>query len=1067
MEQIFQVNSSSFQDVEISASMRAGPNSILDFTQASIVTGSFSGHGSNLIGITASYIEPSATSSYALTASVALNAISSMSSILSISASWVSASIRITTADTASYITASNITGRVENATQALFATSSISSSIALSSSYIIPGTTLYVVSGSDGFPPSYIEPYDIPTVPYNPPYKEGRMFYDKDYSNWVYYTDQDFKLHIGKEVIWRIHNPYTTTLATGTPVYLSGSFGINPNAYKAIADGTNTKSDVVGVIRYNTLSGSTGYVLQVGVLHGMDMDGFAIGDQLWLSSTTPGALVNVDPGQPFESVRVGICQVDGVDGSMICDARKDALPSNAYAGMTSIPTLVDNTSSLEFYVGAGTVNLYTDSTATGIIYSYPILPITFSVPTSTTASFIYATTNGLTASYALTNNFTSINGINKVQVATIYRADEEIHWIELNSEGLALSNKIGNRLLNTDKFGYESGFSLYETGSRQFIVTGGSVWFGATRVSQDIFDSRLTESVALPILYSETHFAYHSASAWIIPIVSDGTYNNSYYDDGNNLIPLSNGYYTVNYFFRILGDNFIDRDVFYLSGNNQYSDLASAENDTVPASIPGVLSDVSILVGRIIILSGSNTATKVESAFTTNFGTSIVSSHNNLSGIQGGQGGEYYHLTSAEYTGVGNGTFVRQTAASLYGAAVTGSLLGTSSWARNSISSSYANTSSWAINAINGGTTLVTASTYPITSSWSISSSYAANVNLNAVPSASWVSASVKITTSDTASYISSSATFDNNGRIYNLSASYSTIAGTANAINFVPLTSTSASWVSASVRITTANTASYISSSSTFDSGKIYNLSSSYATIANSINFVPATAASASWVSASTKITTADTASYISSSAIFDVSKVYNHTASYSTVAGTSNTISFIPTTAVSASWVSASVRITTADTSSYISSSATFDNNKIYNLSSSYATTASYIPLIFTRGGTIYDPLGIAGTAATSQSICVWRCPFSCTVTNVWGHRMTGSGAVVNAIRVDSAGIISGSIAATNISLTTNNTWISASSLNIASSSFGSGDELYIQLVSSSAYPTQISIQLDFIR
>jgi hypothetical protein len=50
-----------------------------------------------------------------------------------------------------------------------------------------------------------------------------------------------------------------------------------------------------------------------------------------------------------------------------------------------------------------------------------------------------------------------------------------------------------------------------------------------------------------------------------------------------------------------------------------------------------------------------------------------------------------------------------------------TGSLQGTSSWARNSLSASYALTASYALNGGGSGTSLVTGSTYPITSSWSI----------------------------------------------------------------------------------------------------------------------------------------------------------------------------------------------------------------------------------------------------------------------------------------------------------------------------------------------------------
>ena len=131
----------------------------------------------------------------------------------------------------------------------------------------------------------------------------------------------------------------------------------------------------------------------------------------------------------------------------------------------------------------------------------------------------------------------------------------------------------------------------------------------------------------------------------------------------------------------------------------------------------------------------------------------------------------------------------------------------------------------------------------YNLTSSNSISASY-----------------SIQSIYSDTASYISSSATFDY--QIYNLTSSNS----------IQSIYAESASWVSASVKIIASDTASYISSSAIFDY-QIYNLTSSnsistsYALYSDQSQNATQSiyAESASWVSASVKITTADTASYI----------------------------------------------------------------------------------------------------------------------------------------------------------------------------------------------------------
>ena len=108
---------------------------------------------------------------------------------------------------------------------------------------------------------------------------------------------------------------------------------------------------------------------------------------------------------------------------------------------------------------------------------------------------------------------------------------------------------------------------------------------------------------------------------------------------------------------------------------------------------------------------------------------------------------------------------------------------------------------------------------------------------------------------------------------------------------------------------------------------------------------------------------ITTSQTASYISSSTTFDLGKVYNHTASYATTAGTANAISFIPSIATSASWVSASNRITTTDSASYILGSNI--SGKISTAGT--ADTASYI-----LSSNVSGKVSTAGNADTASYV-----------------------------------------------------------------------------------------------
>lgn len=65
--------------------------------------------------------------------------------------------------------------------------------------------------------------------------------------------------------------------------------------------------------------------------------------------------------------------------------------------------------------------------------------------------------------------------------------------------------------------------------------------------------------------------------------------------------------------------------------------------------------------VGNIVVHFTHNGTTHY-----THFHTPLVLTHNELSSIQGGSVGQYYHLTAAEYTGTGTGVFVRTTAPTL-----------------------------------------------------------------------------------------------------------------------------------------------------------------------------------------------------------------------------------------------------------------------------------------------------------------------------------------------------------------------------------------------------------------
>jgi hypothetical protein len=278
-------------------------------------------------------------------------------------------------------------------------------------------------------------------------------------------------------------------------------------------------------------------------------------------------------------------------------------------------------------------------------------------------------------------------------------------------------------------------------------------------------------------------------------------------------------------------------------------------------------------------------------------------------------------------------------------------------------VSASYATSASYAVNGGSGGsggTTLVTGSTYPITASVAVTASYAPQIPFpNTIASASWVSASARITTADTSSYVlasnvsgkvSTSTTADTASYISvaNLpphTASWATTAVTANAISFVPGLATSATSASYSSRSLSASYApvepSYSASVSTVKQN----------TLTNTLYVI-----TASFATSASYALMANTASYsefiytnITQSVTYTTASNWASSSASSSWASSSWSSSYAPVQPSYSSSVSAALG-TKQDTLTNILYVITASNST----SASYSLTASYAPFTpFTSG------------------------------------------------------------------------------------------------------------------
>jgi len=140
------------------------------------------------------------------------------------------------------------------------------------------------------------------------PSYVEGDLWYDSTQKALAYYNDvTNNTVHIGQEVQLKVINNTGSSIANGTPVYVTGTSSgqTYPNIALAKADTVST-SAVLGLTNGTIASGATGYVCTAGLLTPCNTGSFSVGQVLYLSPYSAGQLQNTIPPTGY-AVQVGV----------------------------------------------------------------------------------------------------------------------------------------------------------------------------------------------------------------------------------------------------------------------------------------------------------------------------------------------------------------------------------------------------------------------------------------------------------------------------------------------------------------------------------------------------------------------------------------------------------------------------------------------------------------------------------------------------------------------------------------------------------------------------------------
>lgn len=106
--------------------------------------------------------------------------------------------------------------------------------------------------------------------------------------------------------VVSYVRNAETTTLTTGTAVYLFGSTGDHATVKRADNGSDTTSSKTVGLVAANITASNNGPVVTRGYVDGIDLSsGYTAGDILWLGEN--GAFTTTKPSAPDHLVFIGV----------------------------------------------------------------------------------------------------------------------------------------------------------------------------------------------------------------------------------------------------------------------------------------------------------------------------------------------------------------------------------------------------------------------------------------------------------------------------------------------------------------------------------------------------------------------------------------------------------------------------------------------------------------------------------------------------------------------------------------------------------------------------------------
>ena len=164
------------------------------------------------------------------------------------------------------------------------------------------------------------------------PSYKEGALWYDRDFNTLNYYGDDSNVIHnLGLEEHQRVYNNSGSTINKGQPLYFSGNYvsGTNSVPTVGLADATDVNAyNAQGIAAGPIPNNSYGYCLIAGQLFNVDTSHLNANTNFFVG-LGPGLTQNASPTYPNYPMCLGwVVRADSSDGILLVNQQNHSVNS-------------------------------------------------------------------------------------------------------------------------------------------------------------------------------------------------------------------------------------------------------------------------------------------------------------------------------------------------------------------------------------------------------------------------------------------------------------------------------------------------------------------------------------------------------------------------------------------------------------------------------------------------------------------------------------------------------------------------------------------------------------------